>query len=324
MPPWSWISAIVERSERNGLIGVSIQSASRCPPSVVTSSPTTTSNDRPRSRAMARPATAASMRSWSVIAITSSSVLRSTWSRISTTPAVPSDARVWMCRSPARAARSSGGLRRAVPARGRGPPRDPARAGGRRPATARAPPRCGARTRAASSRRYAVDALAARALGRERHGLDAAVVDARGSIAPDAEDVRRDAGVHRQQGRAGGSGDGAPKNSVVDPAAGDVAVAEQADRAAALEGLRAAASRRTGSISSGPARSGSRRGTPAAPGSAMRLRRHGRGAPGACRGDDGRQLEPAHVQADEERPPVGSASAASMTSGVSMTSQRSR
>ena len=59
MPPWSWIAAIVDRRDRNGLIVVSIHSASRCPPSVVTSSPTTTSNESPRSRAIARPATGA-------------------------------------------------------------------------------------------------------------------------------------------------------------------------------------------------------------------------------------------------------------------------
>ena len=65
---------------------------------------------------MARAATAASIRSWSVIAMTSRSVWRSTWSRISRPPAVPSEARVWMWRSAGRAA-SVGGSSRAVAAR---------------------------------------------------------------------------------------------------------------------------------------------------------------------------------------------------------------
>ena len=108
MAPWSWMAAIVVRIDRYDLTGSVRPSASRWPPRVVTSSPTMTSTGRPRSRAIARPATPASMRSWSVMAMTSSP--RST-ARSSTlvTDAVPSEATVWMWRSarPGRSTRSS-------------------------------------------------------------------------------------------------------------------------------------------------------------------------------------------------------------------------
>ena len=79
------------------------------PPSVVISSPTTTSNGSPRSAAIARPASAASIRSWSAIAMTSRKPVAATWSRTSTTDAVPSDASVWMWRS-ARPRRATGSV----------------------------------------------------------------------------------------------------------------------------------------------------------------------------------------------------------------------
>ena len=69
--------------------GRSTNSASRWPPSVVTSSPTMTSSASPRSAAIDRAATAASMRSWSVMAMTSRSPCRATWSRMLPTSARP-------------------------------------------------------------------------------------------------------------------------------------------------------------------------------------------------------------------------------------------
>ena len=109
---------------RNGLTAASRNSPSRWPPRVVISSPTTTSNAQAAVARDRAPASAASIRSWSVIAMTSSSVLRSTWSRMSTTPAVPSDASVWMCRSARPSARPRGRrLRRPVRGRWRRGPR---------------------------------------------------------------------------------------------------------------------------------------------------------------------------------------------------------
>ena len=75
-------------ASRSGRIRSSMNSARRWPPRVEISSPTITSTRIPRSAAIARAARRASMRSWSVIAMTSRSVSASTCSRIS------SDARV--------------------------------------------------------------------------------------------------------------------------------------------------------------------------------------------------------------------------------------
>ena len=82
-------------------------------------------------------------------------------------------------------------------------------------------------------REVAVDPLAARALGRDRDLVEPAAVRRR-PVAPDADDVA----ARRSRSRAApgpiGSGAGAPKNGDLDPAAGDVAVADEPDVLAAL------------------------------------------------------------------------------------------
>src|SRR5688500_6001999 len=194
---------------------------------------------------MARAARAASIRSWSVMAMTSSSVLRSTWSRISTTPAVPSDASVWMCRSarPRRSVigRSSRGfpdLARAGPGLRRRP--GPGALRGRhgleiRPVRVEDGEPLLRRRRDVALERprlrleVARDALAPRAVRRERHLLGPAVVDA-GLVAPDTEHVGRYPCLHGQEGRPGGERRAGTEQLHLDAPARDVAIAEDAHR----------------------------------------------------------------------------------------------
>ena len=125
MPPCSWTAAMDQRRLRRAGTGRSRNRPSRWPPRVLTSSPTITRVRSPRSSAMRRAARAASIRSWSVIAMTSSTPSRSTRSRISVTGAVPSEASVWMWRS-ARPSRSVGSPR---PSLGRHPAAPVSRSG---------------------------------------------------------------------------------------------------------------------------------------------------------------------------------------------------
>ena len=62
-PPCSWIMAMERFMECQGRMRFVSQRPTRCPLRVLTSSPTTTSMGSPRPSAMARAATAASMRS---------------------------------------------------------------------------------------------------------------------------------------------------------------------------------------------------------------------------------------------------------------------
>ncbi len=81
-----------------GLMRSVMNKPTRWPLRVVISSPTMTSSGSPRSCASRWATTAASIRSWSVMAITSR--CRATAAaRTSSTPDTPSEARVWMCRS---------------------------------------------------------------------------------------------------------------------------------------------------------------------------------------------------------------------------------
>src|SRR5512133_1642598 len=182
--------------------------------------------------------------------MTSSSVLRSTWSRISTRLAVPSDASVWIWRSarprrsvtvpaPACAAARPRGphrTRRVARARRRGPALEvrPDRVEDREPLLRGDGdvPLEGSRGVLQPGR----DALAARALGSEWDRLGACVVDALG-IAPDAEDVRRHVRLERQQRGPGRERRRSPEQVRLDAAAGDVAISQQPDRLAPLERL---------------------------------------------------------------------------------------
>ena len=259
-PPWSWIAAIVERSDWSGFTRSVRKRPSRWPPRVVTSSPTTTWARRPRSREIARAASAASIRSWSVIAMTSRSVERSTWSRISTIPAVPSDASVWMWRS----ARPSFAVTPRPPARplpGRLTRRAPgvARRGrvhslsGRlrlevRPDRGedRAPLVRGVGDQPLEGRGLGgdrrLDPLAARALGRDRDLVEAAAVR-QPARPPDAREVDRRAGVDREERGPDRDRRRRAEERHLDPAAADVAVGHEPDVLAALQRGRQLAAR---------------------------------------------------------------------------------
>ena len=98
-PPCSWIMAM-ERFMR--MPGPDRAGSSRAPRGgrrgCVTSSPTMTSMGRPRPSAMSRAASAASMRSWSVMAMASRPRATAA-SRMASTSETPSEASVWMCGS---------------------------------------------------------------------------------------------------------------------------------------------------------------------------------------------------------------------------------
>ena len=231
-----------QRRLRSAGTGRSRNSPSRWPPRVVISSPTTTRTRMPRSSAMRRAASAASIRSWSVMAITSRTASRSTRSRISATDAVPSDASVWMWRS-ARPRRSVGSV---VMGPSPGWPRRP-----RRPARPRrgpvqvrpdrvegAPPLLGAvgeerlegdRDR----RRQAHDPLASRARpsgvasGNRRQRYRPS------RDAPRRPDVDRRAGLEREQRRPGRDRRRVAEERNLDAGVRQVAVGHEPDRLAA-------------------------------------------------------------------------------------------
>src|SRR5688500_3018992 len=265
---------------------------------------------------MALAAWAASIRSWSVMAMTSSSVLRSTWSRISTTPAVPSDASVWMCRSarPRRSVigRSSRGfpyLARAGPGLRRGPGSGafvgrhgleirPDRVEDGEPLLRRRGDVALERPRLRLQ--VARDPLAPGTVRRERHLLGPAVVHA-GLVAPDTEHVGRHARLHGQERRPGGERRAGAEQLHLDAPARDVAIAEDADRLPLPQRI-GEPSLRAGQLDELEAQLGPR---PHQEGLQLRivdrLRGHERGPPRPCRRVHGRELEPAEVHAHEQR-----------------------
>ena len=244
-PPCSWISATVVSRRWLRFRRACRKTPRRCPLRVVTSSATTTWIRLPRSRARRWHSTAASIRSWSAIAIRSRSVWFSAKSRISAAEAVPSEAIEWMCtsalpgRAPARIRRaSSGAIRR---------PASPgfSSVGLLRPLQI-GPDRV--EDCQPLLRRVGYDALEQQRLfpshrpaplppaqppGR-RNRPENATIAAR-AHPPHARNVRRRSGLGGQQGRPGRNLRLRAEELDLEPAAGQVAVGDDADRLVAAQ-----------------------------------------------------------------------------------------
>ena len=220
------MSAIVVRSERYGRIGRSMNSARRCPPSVVTSSPTMTSTSgRDRGPSPGRRGGIDAL-----VVGDGDDVEVGRFARRGrgspSTSAVPSDARVWMCRS-ARPAVDRGSVRRGL-ARdvGRRLEVGPDREEHRPPLFRRVRDEPLERPRRAAVRRR--DPFAAGALGRDGDGLHAPEVAAAAGP-PDADDVDRRAALDGEHRRARAAAWRGPRKADRHAAAGQVAVADEAD-----------------------------------------------------------------------------------------------
>ena len=245
---------------------------------------------------------------------------------------MPSDARVWMWRS-ARPSRSVIGGRSVAP----GPSASPAvgrrprpRSGQigkkhRRPLLRRVGDERLERGRIAAS--VAGDPLAPRALGRDRDARPGGRAT-RPSGSRRTPTRRRSARRSRSPAAPGpiGSGAGAPKNGDLDPAAGDVAVGDDPDRARRVRSAAGAARARAARRPTIRTPSGPRVSLEPAPGAAgsSTVSIGATNVPAGALGEvQRRQLDRRRGGADEDRRPAGEAPPRP-SSGVSTTSRSSR